>query len=255
MLPMVILTPTWRANVDRLARAGLDGLDVNGDCVRFMADLAAEYGAYASQVYIGGLIGPAGDAYRPQDALPASESESFHAFQVQALARAGVDFLMAATLPAFSEALGMARAMVHCGRPYILSFVVRPTGTLLDGTPLHEAVRRIDTTVSPNPLCYLVNCVHPMVYEQAMRHELASWPALGARVLGLQGNTSHRSPEELDNLTYLETEAPPVFAAAMIHLHERFGAKMLGGCCGTDDRHIDCIARQVSTLVSPQSAL
>jgi homocysteine S-methyltransferase len=261
-LPMIVLTPTWRANPERLSCAGLAHLDVNGDDVRFMAGLVAQYGDYARQVFLGGLMGCAGDAYRPQGALAAREAESFHAPQAQALAHAGVDFLMAATLPAYSEALGLARGMARCGKPYVLSFVLRPGGTLLDGTPLHKAVRRIDASVSPAPTFYLVNCVHPTVFEQACECELARSPAPGdpaalgkpaawaGRVLGLQGNTSSRSPEQLDGLAQLETEEPSTFAAAMLRLHERFGTRVLGGCCGTDDRHIARIAEHMSALLA-----
>lgn len=254
-VPMIVLTPTWRASAARLEQAGFapsssasSGAtrDVNGDCVRFLVALVAEYGEYARQVYAGGLMGPAGDAYRPQEALSTGEAEVYHAFQVRALTEAGVDFLMAATLPAHTEALGLARAMARSGAPYMLSFVLRPTGALLDGTPLHEVVHRIDSTVSPRPSCYMVNCVHPVVFEQAFKRELELAPWLGERVVGLQGNTSCRSPEELDNLAELETEEPRAFAGAMVRLYRRFGSKVLGGCCGTDERHIECVAQSLT---------
>jgi homocysteine S-methyltransferase len=163
---------------------------------------------------------------------------------------------MAATLPAYSEALGLARAMARCGRPYVLSFVLRPSGTLLDGTPLREAVHGIDAAVSPAPAFYLVNCVHPTVFEQAFECELARSSAFSesaawaGRVLGLQGNTSYRSPEQLDGLDQLETEEPSVYAAAMLRLYKRFGTRVLGGCCGTDDRHIAQIADHVNALLA-----
>jgi homocysteine S-methyltransferase len=243
-LSMMVLTPTWRASAVRLARAGYTRIDlVNRQGYEFLAGIVSEYGAYARSVYIGGLMGCVGDAYRPQDALSGVEAVAAHAPQAQALASCGVDFLLASTLPTFSEALGMARAMAECGQTYLLSFVVRPAGTLLDGTSLHCAVQRIDACVSPRPLCYLLNCVHPSIYAQAMRGQLVHDPLLRERVIGLQGNTSCRSPEELEALGYLETEDPQPFADAMLALHQRFGVSVLGGCCGTDERHIECIAR------------
>jgi homocysteine S-methyltransferase len=255
-LPMIVLSPTWRANPERLARAGLADRDVNRDGARFMAGLVAQYGDYARRVLIGGLMGCAGDAYRPQEALTPCEAELFHTPQAQALAEAGVDFLMAATLPAYSEALGMAQAMACCGKPYVLSFVLRAGGTLLDGMPLREAIYRIDAATFPAPSWYMVNCVHPSVFERAFEGELARSTAQGdpaawaGRLLGLQGNTSYRSPEELDDLAHLETEDPAVFAAAMVCLHGRYGIRVLGGCCGTDDRHIARIAESMSALLA-----
>jgi homocysteine S-methyltransferase len=259
-LPMIVLTPTWRASAARVERAGLDTESVNREGCAFLADLVAEYGDYARSVYVGGLMGCVGDAYRPQEALSREDAAAAHAPQAQALAAAGVDFLLASTLPALSEALGMATAMAGAQTqhktPYLLSFVVRPTGTLLDGTPVHEAVRQIDARVSPRPLCYLLNCVHPTIYERAMQSQLVRDPGLCERVIGLQGNTSCRAPEELDGLSFLDTEEPRAFAAAMLGLSRRYGARVLGGCCGTDERHIEWIARGIARQTRPsESAL
>jgi homocysteine S-methyltransferase len=245
-LPLLACAPTWRANPARLRQAGFDDqADVNGDCVRFLTSIRAEYGAYAGQVFVGGLMSCQGDAYKPAEALPADEAAAFHRFQARALAAAGVDFLLAATLPAASEALGLARAMAGCGLPYALSFVLRPGGTLLDGTPLHQAVAMIDSAANPAPLFYMANCVHPTVFESAFAAAISQSPAMGQRVIGLQANTSTKSPEELDNLSSLDSAEPEPFANAMVGLHHWFGTKILGGCCGTDNRHIAAIARRI----------
>jgi homocysteine S-methyltransferase len=114
-LPMIVSPPTWRANPERLRAAGLAdgiggdgetrrGLDVNGDACRFLAEIRASYGAFAERIYIGGLMGCRGDAYDPCAGLSEREAAEFHRPQARALAAAGVDFLMAATLPAYSDA-------------------------------------------------------------------------------------------------------------------------------------------------------
>jgi homocysteine S-methyltransferase len=245
-LPLLTCAPTWRANPARLQQAGYDDqADVNGDCVRFLASIRAEYGAYAGQVFVGGLMSCQGDAYKPAEALPADEAAAFHRPQARALAAAGADFLLAATLPAASEALGLARAMASSGLPYALSFVLRPGGTLLDGTPLHQAVATIDSAVEPAPLFYMANCVHPTVFESAFAAAISQSPAVARRLIGLQANTSTKSPEELDNRGSLDGAQPEPFASAMVGLHHWFGTKILGGCCGTDNRHIAAIARRL----------
>jgi homocysteine S-methyltransferase len=245
-LPLLTCAPTWRANPARLKQAGYnDQTDVNGDGVRFLASIRAEYGAYAGQVFVGGLMSCRGDAYRPAEALPAGEAAAFHRPQAGALAAAGVDFLLAATLPAASEALGLAWAMAECGTPYALSFVLRPGGTLLDGTPLHQAIAMIDSAANPAPLFYMANCVHPTVFESAFAAAISQSPSVAKRVIGLQANTSTKSPEELDHRGSLDGAEPEPFASAMVGLHRWFGTKILGGCCGTDNRHIAAIARRI----------
>ena len=139
----------------------------------------------------------------------------------------------------------MTRAMAETGVPAIPSFVLRPQGTLLDNTPLHEAMAALDAVVSPRPFAYMANCVHPTVFASALAHALEADASLAGRIIGLQANTSARSPEELDGADALDTEAPDNFAAAMLGVHRRFGTQILGGCCGTDDHHITEIAKAI----------
>jgi homocysteine S-methyltransferase len=92
----------------------------------------------------------------------------------------------------------------------------------------------------------MINCVHPSVFEQALRREGVRSPLVRERLIGLQANTSARAPEELDGAERLESEDPDMFADAMMRLHTDLDIKALGGCCGTDDRHIACIARRAA---------
>ncbi len=245
-LPLLLSTPTWRASRERIAAAGLSGRDVNGDNTRFLADLRREYGDYGRKVVICGLMSCKGDAYKPGEALSTNAAREFHRWQADALAASGVDFLLAATLPALSEATGLAQALAATGLPYIVSVLARPGGTLLDGTPLSSAIAAIDAASSPRPLAYLVNCTHASVFRQALLQETNAVPQVQERVIGLLANTSPLSPEELDNSTELVEEDPAVFGRSVAALHKDFGVKLLGGCCGTDDRHIRCLAEQLT---------
>ncbi|HXP96091.1 MAG TPA: homocysteine S-methyltransferase family protein [Telmatospirillum sp.] len=243
-LGILVCTPTWRANPERLARAKLPAVSqVAADAVECLTTIRSGYGAYGQRIFIGGLIGCKGDAYAPREAMDSKSAERFHAEQVSALAQAGVDVLLAATLPAFSEALGLAQAMSKMERPYLLSFVLRPDGTLLDGMPVADAITRIDDALSPAPSAYLANCVHPLNFLSALCAAEAARPGIGNRLIGLQGNSSQKSPEELDGSLHLDTDTPDAFAAAMRTVRTRFGTHIIGGCCGTDDRHIAALAK------------
>ena len=246
-LPLLMSTPTWRASRERIDAAGRGGSDVNGDNVRYLDGLRGSYGDYAEKVVICGLMSCRGDAYDPAAALAVDEARDFHAWQAGKLADAGVDFLLAVTLPALSEAAGLALAMAASGRPYVVSFVVRPAGTLLDGTPLKDAVDAIDALANPPPLAYLINCTHASFARAALTHEANSSPRVRQRVIGLLANTAPFSPEELDDSSSLVEEDPERFARALAELHRELGLKLLGGCCGTDDRHIRALAGQLAS--------
>jgi homocysteine S-methyltransferase len=246
-LPLLISTPTWRASRERIDAAGLAGRDVNGDNVRYLEGLRSSYGEYAEKVVICGLMSCRGDAYTPAEALAVNEALMFHAWQAGKLADAGVDFLLAATLPAVSEATGLALAMAATGMPYVVSFVVRPAGTLLDGTPLKEAVAAIDALATPRPLAYMINCTHASFARAALTHEANSSPLVRQRIIGLLANTAPLSPEDLNDSTTLVEEDPQRFGRALADLHREMGLKILGGCCGTDDRHIRALAGRLAS--------
>jgi len=253
-LPLLLSTPTWRASQERIADAGYVEKDVNGDNFRFLDALRNSYGRYAQKVVICGLLSCRGDAYNPAEALSAPDAHEFHTWQAMKLAEAGVDFLLAATLPALSEATGLASALAATGKPYIVSFVVRAEGTLLNGTPLKDAVAAIDASVSPKPVAYLVNCTHVSIFKTALLHKVNSSSLVRERVAGLLANTAALKPEELDNSVGLVEEAPEIFGQSVAGLHGELGMKILGGCCGTDDRHIRYLAKQLSSgILDPES--
>jgi homocysteine S-methyltransferase len=221
-------------------------VDVNGDNVRLLCQLRNSYGDYSEKVVICGLMSCRGDAYNPADALSVHDAFSFHTWPAARLADAGVDFLLASTLPALSEATGLAQAFAVTGVPYIISFVVRPEGTLLDGTPLKEAIDCIDATVLPRPLAYMINCTHASRARAGLLHASNSSVMVRQRVIGLLANTAALSPEDLNDSACLIEEDPDVFGRSLAGLHREMGLKILGGCCGTDDRHICSLAAHLT---------
>jgi homocysteine S-methyltransferase len=245
-LPIVLLTPTWRANRELVARAGLSGEALYRGNVAVLEALRGEHAETGGgPVLIAGLLGPAGDAYDPRAALGEREAAELHSGQARLLAEAGVDCLTAQTLPALSEARGLARAMAGSGVPYLLSFIVRADGALLDGTPLEAAIEAIDRDVRPAPLAYTLNCVHPAPCREALAAVRTRAGGAVERVVGLQANGSALPPEALDGSDALHSEAPGPWGAAMTALARELGLRLLGGCCGTDERHIAAIAARL----------
>ncbi len=243
-IPMIAVAPTWRANYQRIARSDFAELPVNRDCVRFMIDLRNGYGPNAHPILIGGNCGPKGDGYLPDEAPEAQEAEQFHQPQISDLAESGVDFLIAKTLPAFGEALGIARCMALTELPYVISFVLRADGTILDGTPLDEAIQRIDREASRPPTHYNVNCVHASIFSSALNAIKSRNSPAFTRIRGLDANTSAKTPEELEGLEEIDPEAPEDFGENLWALHKSFDTVYLGGCCGSSTEHIEALAQR-----------
>jgi len=232
--PIVIETPTWRCGRDRMAASRSPESHPEEAGAKLIRNAAPD-------AIVAGLFGPRGDCYTPSQAPDRDAAREHHAWQVERLAAARCDFLLAATLPALDEALGIADACAQTDCPYVLSFVLRPDGCLLDGTPLTEAIAEIDAREHP-PAGYWINCTHPEVFAAGLREARAANASAAARVIGFQANTSPRDPSEYDALTSLETMRPADFAAALIALQAEFSLRVLGGCCGTRAAHIRALA-------------
>ncbi len=242
-LSIIILAPTWKAGTGPCGRTGLDMDMVNSACVGFIREIASEYPPLEGRIFIGGLIGSRGDAYRPDEALPSGEARRYHAPQIEALRDGGVDFVMASTLPSVEEASGIALATGDAGAPLVVSYVARSDGRVLDGTFLGEAVERIDSLGCDPPLFHMANCIHPANFARALGRGDNATLATSGRLIGLQANASRLDPEELDGREELDADDPVRWAGAMAALHGEFGIKVLGGCCGTDETYIRRLAQ------------
>lgn len=197
-------------------------------------------------MYAGGLMGCKGDAYGATDVLSVSQAKEFHSWQAELFKQAGADFLFAGIMPALPEAIGMAQAMDETGLPYIISFMIHKNGRLIDGTTIHDAIKEIDRETKRKPLCYMVNCVHPLVLKEALAHSFNNTQFVKERLRGLQANASPLSPEELDGCADLKTSGSVELAENMMELKDCISMKIFGGCCGTVKEHMQEIAKRIS---------
>jgi len=242
-LPLLLCSPTWRCNRERVLQwqtrsgAGRASVDsINEDAVAFLRDLRAEKTRPVEPLSIGGMLGCRNDCYQPQQALSAAAAESFHAWQAQRLAAAGVDFLIAETLPETFEALGMASALAKTHLPYVISFVIGQNGRILDGRSLAEAFALIDAAVTTPPVGYMVNCAHPRFLRADDQ------PAeMFSRLIGSQANASSLPQQQLEQASQVQVDDIDQWAIEMRRLNRSFGVRVLGGCCGTDSRHLRCL--------------
>lgn len=241
-LPLLVSTPTRRANRERVAASRFDESIIRDNVVllRSIRELSR------AEVSVGGLMGCRGDAYGAADVLPAAQARAFHSWQTGLFAEAGADFLYAGIMPALSEAIGMAQAMGDSGLPYFISFMIRKNGRLLDGTTIDEAIRTIDGRVGVRPVCYMTNCVHPTVLYEALSQQCNATERVRSRFWGIQANASQLAPEELDATADLVSSDAGQLADDMIRLRDEKGLRIFGGCCGTDGAHLGEIARRLA---------
>lgn len=238
---MVLETPTWRANSDWGARLGYDAaaLDrVNRDAVTFLRDL----GQTSSDVdlTVSGNLGPRGDGYSPSELLAPQDAEDYHRPQIESFVAAGADRVTLLTATHTGEATGVVRAAAAAGIPVVVAFTLETDGRLPSGQALHEAITEVDGASGASALHFGINCAHPDHLAGALE---VAHPAI-ERVELIRANASRASHAELDEAEELDDGDPVELAGQYADLRKRHPhLRVLGGCCGTDARHVEAIAR------------
>jgi S-methylmethionine-dependent homocysteine/selenocysteine methylase len=239
----VLESPTWRAGWAWGAKLGFDGramAQVNRDAIALMHELQAEYAArVARPIVVSGCIGPRGDGYIAGAPMTLDDATRIHQPQVDALASAGVDVISAITMTTSAEAIGVARAATRAGRPSVISFTVETDGRLPSGEPLRDAIAAVDADAAEAgrelPAYFMLNCAHPSHFESV----LGSLGAHRERLRGLRANASRQSHAELDAATALDDGSPRELGADYARLAGSWRSlRIVGGCCGTDHRHV-----------------
>ncbi|MFQ6170878.1 homocysteine S-methyltransferase family protein [Oryzobacter sp. R7] len=241
-LGIVLETPTWRASPDWAHRLGHDTrqlAELNRRAVALLEELRDLQGPDAPPVVISGCVGPRGDGYVVDTAMSAEEAAAYHAVQVDTFAATAADLVTAITMTSADEAVGVVRAAQEAGVPVVISFTVETDGRLPSGQPLREAVEEVDARTGSGAAYFMVNCAHPTHFEDV----LETGSAWTDRIRGVRANASRLSHAELDEAEELDEGDPDELAAQYLALRERLPAlTVLGGCCGTDHRHIAAIA-------------
>ena len=235
---IVLDTATWRASRDWGERLGYSPEEL-AEANRRAVALIEELRILNPDVpaVLDGVIGPRGDGYVVGETMTAEEAEAYHSEQIGTFAGTAADMVSAITMTYADEAVGIARAAQAAELPAAISFTVETDGRLPSGQPLGAAIEQVDAETESAPAYFMINCAHPTHFEGALE---GPWLE---RVRGIRANASRMSHEELDASEELDEGDPDELAEQYRALRDRLpNATVLGGCCGTDDRHVAAIA-------------
>lgn len=238
-VPLILDTPTWRANPDWIELVG--GADageptaervrtLNTDAVALVRDCVMRLAPDAA-VEVNGVVGPRFDEFDEAQRMSAEVAERYHGPQVRALAEAGADRVTAVTTLDAAEGIGVVRAAVAARVPAVVSFIVGPTGLLADGSTLTDAIASVDEATEGAALGFAVNCAHPDEVAQGITPDAPET----SRILGFRLNAARHGDDG-------PGDGPDTFAAALLRLARVVpSAAVFGGCCGTDAPHIAAV--------------
>ena len=236
----VLDTATWRANADWGEKLGYDAAalrKVNLDAVDLLTGLRTEYERPQAPVVLNGVIGPRGDGYQA-GRITADEAEDYHSAQAAAFADSQADMITAVTMTNTEEAIGVVRAARGHDMPCAISFTVETDGRLVTGRSLQHAIETVDAETGGYPHYYMINCAHPTHFENVLERQSA-WVR---RIGGIRANASKMSHQQLDESETLDDGDPADLGRRYRQLTRHMPQlRVLGGCCGTDHRHVAAI--------------
>ena len=239
---LILEGATWRANPDWGAKLGFDAkalAEINRRSVDLMLDVRKAFETPASPMPISGNIGPRGDGYDPGKLMTPQEAEDYHGAQVRVLAETAVDYISAFTITNTPEAIGIVRAAKAANVPAVISFTLETDGKLPTGQSLEAAIAEVDAATESYATYFMINCAHPTHFENVLNSG-AAWVQ---RLRGLRANASCRSHAELDAATDLDAGNPAELGRQYADLLKQYAhLTVLGGCCGTDFRHVEAIS-------------
>lgn len=237
----VLEGPTWRANPDwgkKLGYTEATLAQANRDAMALMQEIHDEFETPDTPIILSGCIGPRGDGYQTSASMTAREAADYHGPQIRVLRDAGADLISAFTLNYVEEATGIANAAAALGIPAVISFTTETDGKLPSGQTLGQAIEMVDAAATEPPAYFMINCAHPTHFRDALP-DGAPWLK---RIRGLRANASCRSHAELDECTELDAGNPDELGSQYRQLRQKLtNLHILGGCCGTDLRHVEAI--------------
>ena len=240
-LGFVLESPTWRANADWAEKLGYGRqarADINRRTIALMAQMRDAHETAQTPIVISGNIGPQGDGYSPDRMMSVNEAQDYHAEQIEVFTATDADLVSAFTLNYVNEAIGVARAARAADMPVVISFTVETDGRLPTGQSLKDAIVETDLKTNAAAAYYMLNCAHPTHFAEV----LATDEPWVKRLRGLRANASTRSHAELDAAPDLDAGDPVALGRQYRDLRRRMPQlTILGGCCGTDHRHVEQI--------------
>jgi S-methylmethionine-dependent homocysteine/selenocysteine methylase len=246
----ILESPTWRASADWGEKLGYSAgalAEANARSIVLMQAIRSAFVDADTPFVVSGCVGPRGDGYDPGAVMSADEAQAYHAGQIGVFAGSAADMVTAITMTNASEAIGVTRAARVAGLPVAISFTLETDGRLPTGQGLKEAIAEVDEATQGGPAYYMINCAHPTHFAAT----LADKGAWLQRIRGVRANASKRSHTELN-------EAPDLDAGDPVELGGEYAAmvrrlpqiNVLGGCCGTDHRHIERICAECKPVAA-----
>ncbi len=241
----VLESPTWRASSKwgKLLGYSDDALEkINREAIKLLSIVRDDYESDKTKIVISGCIGSKGDGYVIDEKMTVDEAEKYHASQITTFSNTEADLVSAYTITYAEEAIGIVRAAQSVKMPVVIGFTVETDGKLPSGQTIEDAIETVDNATNNYTAYYMINCAHPTHFQGALSGD-ESWKQ---RIRAVRANASTKSHAELDGAEELDDGNPSELGRQYKELRAQLNSlNVLGGCCGTDHRHVEAICKAI----------
>lgn len=244
---IVLETRTWRGSPSWASKLHLSiqqVLDLNRAAVKILHGLRRKVETASTPIVISGTLGTIQDAYKDSaETVSFSQAQENYRSQVRVLAEEGIDMLSMMTVTNLNEAIAAVSVAREFNLPIHVSFNLETDGRLQGGRTLDDVIHEVDRVTESYTTYFGVNCAHPHHIMTALRGVSED---VRSRIGSIRGNASLKTHEQLDNTLVLDRGDVSVYVREFNGLLNMLPElKVVGGCCGTDEEHIDTLARRV----------
>jgi 5-methyltetrahydrofolate--homocysteine methyltransferase len=238
----VIATNTFGGTALVLAEYGLQNetYDLNFRAAQIARKAADAFSAPGRPRFVAGAIGPTTKAITVTGGVTFPQLVEYFHHQAKALVEGGVDILLIETAQdtrnVKAALLGIQRVLREAGRqvPLMVSGTIEPMGTMLAG---QNAEAFLASIAHADLMSVGLNCA---TGPEFMTDHIRSLAEMASTRISCYPNAGLPNEEGL----YLET--PESLAEQLDRFVKKGWLNIVGGCCGTTDRHIAAIAQMTA---------
>jgi 5-methyltetrahydrofolate--homocysteine methyltransferase len=216
-----------------------DALELNQRAARLARQAAEEFSTPAKPRFVAGSLGPTTKAITVTGGVTFEGLQDSYYVQAKGLVEGGVDLLLVETcqdtrnIKAALLAIQRLSHEIGAPIPFVVSVTIEPMGTMLAGQTVEAMWASLRHA---HPLAFGMNCA---TGPEFMTDHIRTLSTLTGEFVSCYPNAG--LPDEEGK--YLET--PTTLAAQLEKFVNHGWLNIVGGCCGTTEKHIHALAQMV----------
>jgi 5-methyltetrahydrofolate--homocysteine methyltransferase len=237
----IVLTNSFGGTANRLKLHGLDDrvYEVNRLAAALLKEVIAEAGR---EVVCAGSVGPTGDLFQPLGALTLEDGIAAFTAQMEGLRDGGADVVWIETMSSDTELRAALEAARKVGIPAVCTMSFDTNGRTMMGITPARLVELVHGCQAEKPIAFGGNCGTGA--PDLVTGLLSMKESLGPGDM-IVAKANCGIPQYKDG--HIHYSGTPELMADYAVMARDLGARIIGGCCGTEPKHVAAMREALET--------